>query len=73
MFIKCVLFTDEACFSLARTFKLHNFFDWQQDNPHVVHRSNYQHQFSIGIGIVGNYPIGPYLRPSLSGDILKRV
>ena len=60
------VFTDETCFTRARTFNPHNFDDWQQDKRHVVHRFNYRHWFNVNVllaGIGGNYLIWPYLMP----------
>ena len=74
IFLEYFFFTDEAYFTRAGTFNPHNFPDGQQDNPHVVHRFNYQHRISVNVwaGIVGNYFIGPYLMPSpLSVEIYE--
>ena len=70
--LKYVLFTDEACFTSAGTLNPHYFHDWQQDNPYVTYRFNYQYRFCVNVwaGIVGNFHISPYLMPSLqSGRI----
>ena len=48
-----------SLFRGAWPFNLHNFRDWQQDNPHVVHRFKYQDGFSVNAlsGIVSKYLI----------------
>ena len=65
-FLKHILFTNEATFTRAGNFNIHNMHSWQEENPHEVHRFRYQHRFSINVwaGIVGDSLIGPYLMPS---------
>lgn len=70
MFIRRILFTDEAMFTRAGVINSHNMHQWAVENPGARIVRGYQHQFSINIwcGIVGNYLLGPHvLPPRLNG------
>lgn len=64
-FPKYVLFTDESTFTRSGIVNTHNFHMWQNENPHIVRQSNYQHRFSVNVwaGIISNNLVGPYVLP----------
>lgn len=66
LFIHNILFTDEACFTRTGLFNPHNFHAWQQENPHLVRKFQYQHRFSVNVwaGIIDDFLVGPYLMPN---------
>lgn len=64
-FISFVLFTDEASFTRNGIFNFHNEHFWADGNPHIIHQSRHQQQFSINVwaGIIENYLVGPFILP----------
>jgi hypothetical protein len=73
-FSKHVLFSDEASFSRDGMFNLHNSYEWQAGNPHIIREHGYQQRYSVNVwaGIVHNHLIGPYILPSpLNGHVYR--
>lgn len=61
-FFKFVLFTDESTFHRNGFVNRHNFHYYDRENPHVVQKNHYQHNWSLNVwgGIVHDYVIGPH-------------
>ena len=66
--LSTILFTDKASFTRDSIFNFHNNHNWDEENPHVIVHSRYQHQFSLNIraGIIDKFLIGPF---SLDGKL----
>ena len=64
---KCVLFTDEACFTRERIYNSHNSHVWSKENPHATNVRSHQHRFRVNVwaGIVDDFLLGPYIVPTL--------
>ncbi len=59
----CILFTDEASFSLNGEVNRHNCRYWAQENPHWYRAGHTQHpqRLNVWAGIIGNFIIGPFV------------
>lgn len=74
LFIRTVLFTDEATFGRDGITNLHNQHVWADENPHATFHARHQARFQINVwaGIVGDVLIGPYVLPlRLTGDVYR--
>lgn len=70
-FPRKVLWTDETTFTRHGIFNQHNSHIWSHENPHAVHKHNFQHQFSVNVwmGVLDSRIIGPFfLPPRLNGQ-----
>ena len=74
MFIRRVLFPDEALFTRGIIINAHNMHMWAYDNPHTTTVRGYQHRFSVKVwcGIVDNHVLGPHVLPSCLTDPVYR-
>jgi hypothetical protein len=56
-----ILWCDEATFTRNGKLNFHNSHYWEEENPHVVRRTNFQQRFSINLwaGIIHDTLIGP--------------
>lgn len=71
LFLRHILFTDEANFSRNSIRNFHNNHNWADENPHGFFEGNHQYQFSLNVwlGMIDNHLIGPYFLPlRLNGD-----
>ncbi|KAL4103809.1 hypothetical protein QTP88_019144 [Uroleucon formosanum] len=66
IFLKNILFTDEAVFTKDGIFNQHNLHLWSEENPHAIRIRGSQYKFSINIwcGLVGNTLLGPHELPA---------
>lgn len=66
IFLKKVLFTDEATFTRRGVFNWRNNHYYDFANPHQYKETHFQHEFSINIwcGIIGDNFIGPFELPN---------
>jgi hypothetical protein len=66
LFITCVLFTDEACFTRSGILNVHSAHAWADENPGQTRNMSHQHQFSINVwaGVVGDHFLGPHALPA---------
>ncbi|CAH1982182.1 unnamed protein product [Acanthoscelides obtectus] len=50
-----ILWSDDSIFTRNGAFNLHNMHHWSDENPKVVHRTNFQHRFSLNLwaGVIG--------------------
>lgn len=65
-FTNKILWTDEATFTRKGIFNSRNYHVWAHENPHAIHVSSYQHEFSLNVwlGILDNRLIGPLFLPA---------
>ena len=65
LFLKSILWTDEAQFTRDGVTNFHNLHQWAHHNPHVCRENKFQRRFSVNVwaGIVCNTFIGPYFLP----------
>jgi hypothetical protein len=71
-FFDRILWTDESSFTRSGIFNMHNYHSWSVDNPKLIRRHNFQHQFSINLwsGVLDRQLIGPFeLPPRVTGEI----
>lgn len=71
MFLRKILFTDEATFTRRGIFNWKNNHHYALENPRLPKERHFQHEFSINIwcGIIDNFLIGPYQLPQrLNGE-----
>lgn len=61
-FEQCIIFSDEATFSLNGTVNRHNCRYWSRNNPRWMVEAHTQHRQKVNVwaGIVGNKKIGPF-------------
>ena len=67
-----ILWTDEATFTRAGLFNVHNEHWWAKENPHKTSESNFQQRFSVNVwcGMVGGHLIGPHIfQGALTGQM----
>jgi len=65
LFLRKILFTDEATFTRRGVVNFHNLHVWGNVNPHQVRPRTFQQEFSVNvwIGVIGNHLIGPHFLP----------
>lgn len=65
MFLRKILWTDEATFTRRGVVNYHNLHVWAQENPHAIRPKSFQTEFSLNvwIGIIDDNLCGPYFLP----------
>lgn len=72
MFVKRIIFSDEASFHLNGLVNKQNFRYWSDENPHwsIEHRTQFPQKINVWAGIVDNRILGPYFfEDNLTGNV----
>lgn len=72
MFLRKILWTDEATFTRRGVVNYHNLHVWAQENPHEIRPRAFQTEFSVNvwIGVINDNLCGPHILPNRLNSVL---